>query len=59
MNKTYKISGMTCAACSSRVERFVRKIEGVDTAAVNLATETLRVRFDQRVTNDARLRLRS
>ncbi len=55
MNKTYKISGMTCAACSSRVERFVRKIEGVDTAAVNLATETLRVRFDQRVTNDAEI----
>ncbi len=52
MNKTYKISGMTCAACSSRVERFVKKIEGVDSAAVNLATETLRVRFDERVTGD-------
>ncbi len=55
MNKTYKISGMTCAACSSRVERFVKKIEGVDAAAVNLAAETLRVHFDERVTGDAEI----
>ena len=40
MKKTFKIEGMTCAACASRVERFVRKMERVEEANVNLATET-------------------
>ena len=33
------ISGMTCAACSSRLERVLSKLSGVELAAVNLATE--------------------
>lgn len=33
------ISGMTCAACSSRLERVLKKVPGVTQAAVNLATE--------------------
>jgi Cu+-exporting ATPase len=33
------ISGMTCAACSSRLERVLSKLDGVELAAVNLATE--------------------
>ena len=53
MKKMYKISGMSCAACSSRVERFVKKMEGVSSATVNLAAETLRVEFDADVVNDA------
>jgi len=35
-----RITGMTCAACSNAVERALRKVEGVDFAAVNLSTET-------------------
>ena len=35
-----RITGMTCAACSGAVERSLRKVDGVDFAAVNLATET-------------------
>ena len=42
---TLEIEGMTCAACVSRVERKLNKLESVD-AAVNLATESARVRFD-------------
>ena len=38
------ISGMTCASCSSRVERRLNKLDGVE-ASVNLATETAHVRF--------------
>lgn len=34
------ITGMTCAACSGAVERALSKVDGVDFAAVNLATET-------------------
>lgn len=37
---TFRITGMTCAACSGAVERALRKIDGVEFAAVNLATET-------------------
>ena len=34
---------MTCAACASRVERFVKKLDGVTDANVNFAAETLTV----------------
>ncbi|MGN0144643.1 MAG: heavy metal translocating P-type ATPase, partial [Clostridium sp.] len=46
MRKSFKIEGMTCSACSSRVERFIRKLDGVNEASVNFATETLNVDFD-------------
>jgi Cu+-exporting ATPase len=37
------IEGMTCASCSGRVERALRKLPGVELAEVNLASETARV----------------
>jgi P-type Cu+ transporter len=40
------VTGMTCAACSRNVERALKKVEGVEDSAVNLATERARVRFD-------------
>ena len=40
------IGGMHCAACSSRIERAVQKVDGVISASVNLATEKLTVSFD-------------
>lgn len=46
MKKSLKVEGMTCSACSSRVERFVRKLDGVNEANVNFAAETLNVDFD-------------
>jgi Cu+-exporting ATPase len=33
------ISGMTCAACATRIEKVLRRLPGVDSAAVNLASE--------------------
>lgn len=51
--KAFRIEGMTCSACSNRVERFVSKLEGVDNANVNFATETLSVEFDEKkLTNE-------
>jgi len=38
------IEGMSCASCVGRVERALRKVDGVLEASVNLATETARVR---------------
>ena len=40
------IEGMTCAACSGRVERALRKVPGVSEAQVNLATEKARIAYD-------------
>ena len=37
------IGGMTCAACANRVEKSLRKVEGVTEAGVNLATEVASV----------------
>ncbi|MFT8340283.1 MAG: heavy metal translocating P-type ATPase [Clostridium beijerinckii] len=45
--KAFKIEGMTCSACANRVERVVKKLEGVSSASVNFATETLNVEFDE------------
>ncbi len=43
------VGGMTCAACSGRVERAIQKMEGVKTANVNLATEKATVVYDAQV----------
>ncbi|MDQ4097248.1 MAG: heavy metal translocating P-type ATPase [Actinomycetota bacterium] len=40
------ISGMTCGSCAARVQRTLAKQEGVEEAAVNLATNRAAVRFD-------------
>jgi len=40
---------MTCASCVNRIERYLRKTEGVTEAIVNLATDTASVRFDPSV----------
>lgn len=41
-----KIEGMTCSACANRIERVVGKLEGVEKASVNFATETLSIDYD-------------
>ena len=43
---SFPVEGMTCASCVNRITRFLQKVDGVDTAEVNLATETATVRFD-------------
>jgi Cu+-exporting ATPase len=50
MKNTLNITGMTCASCANAVERTVRKMEGVQSASVNLASEKLFVEFDESIT---------
>ena len=50
MKKSFKIEGMTCSACANRIERSVKKLNGVEEANVNFATEVISVSF-----NDAEL----
>jgi P-type Cu+ transporter len=49
------VEGMTCASCVNRVERYLRKTDGVLDAGVNLATEQATVRFDPQVVGRAEL----
>lgn len=48
MKKEFKITGMTCAACSARVERVTSKIEGVSSATVNLVAGRLTVEINKK-----------
>jgi P-type Cu+ transporter len=48
---TLPISGMSCASCAANIERSVRKLEGIEEAAVNFASEQATVRFDPSRTN--------
>lgn len=50
MNLTFNISGMTCAACASRVEKVAKKQKGVTHAQVNFGTEKLSLDFDETLT---------
>ena len=43
---TFPVEGMTCASCVARVEKTLKKIEGVQVANVNLATEAVALSFD-------------
>ncbi len=47
IEQTYKVTGMTCSACSAAVSRALMKTQGVSMADVNLATETLHVQYDE------------
>jgi len=44
--QTLKIDGMHCASCVASVENSLKKLEGVETASVNLATESASVKYN-------------
>lgn len=45
--RTFPVEGMTCAACASTVENTAKKVEGVNQASVNLASEKLNVEIEE------------
>ena len=47
MEKTFKITGMTCSACAARIERAMKKLDGVDQATVNFAAEKLYITYNE------------
>ncbi|MDR1570778.1 MAG: heavy metal translocating P-type ATPase, partial [Oscillospiraceae bacterium] len=46
---TIPIGGMTCAACAQRVEKAIKKLDGVESASVNLATEKATVAYNPQI----------
>lgn len=49
LENQFQITGMTCAACSARIEKGLKKMEGIKEANVNLALEKARVQYDPTV----------
>lgn len=43
----FNVTGMTCAACSARVEKAVGRLTGVDKIAVNLLKNSMVVEYDE------------
>ena len=44
----YLITGMTCSACSARVQRAVDKLPGVHEAVVNLLINSMQIAYDEK-----------
>ncbi len=49
MKQKFDVTGMTCSACSSRVEKCVRGLDGVQDVSVNLLTNSMQAEFDEKV----------
>ncbi|HPX70742.1 MAG TPA: cation transporter [Bacillota bacterium] len=41
MKKSFKVNGLDCASCASKLERSISKIEGIDNAKVTFMTQKL------------------
>ena len=52
-NEKYQITGMSCAACSARVDKAVRHLAGVREVSVNLLTNSMLVSYDAPLTSEA------
>ena len=48
--QVFAVSGMSCAACSARVERVVGALPGVHQVQVNLLTRSMKVSYDAKLT---------
>ena len=51
------IEGMSCAACSSSVERALKRVEGVKSVSVNLATNRSKIEFDDEIAKISDLKI--
>jgi len=52
---SFDISGMTCAACAMKIEKRIKKMDGVTKANVNFALETIAVEYDERQVQTAEM----
>ena len=50
-NQTFKLRGMSCAACASTIEDAIRSVPGVETCSVNFGAEQAAVTYNPRQTN--------
>lgn len=55
MVKKYNITGMTCSACSSGIERSVGKLDGVSLCEVSLMAKSMKAEFDESVISEEKI----
>ena len=55
MQEKYNVTGMTCAACSARVEKSVSALPGMQQCSVNLLKNSMVVRYDDRQLTGAQI----
>ena len=49
MKQKFNVTGMTCSACSTSVEKSIKKLEGIDEVNVNLLTNSMTVNYNEEV----------
>ena len=52
IKENFNVTGMTCSACSSRIEKAVAKIVGAENVSVNLLTNSMQVKRDENISVD-------
>lgn len=55
MEKRYSVTGMTCSACSSGIERTVGKLDGVQGCEVSLMAKSMKVEFDESAVSEEKI----
>lgn len=55
MEKKFDVSGMTCASCVANVTKAVEKLDGVQSANVNLMTNSMKVNFYEDKVNEEKI----
>lgn len=53
--KKYRITGMTCSACSAHVEKAVKKLDGMKSVNVNLLQNSMSAEFDENILSDEQI----
>ena len=53
MKQKFNVTGMTCAACSARVEKAVGALDGINEVNVNLLSNSMTVEYDENSLNDS------
>ena len=55
MKNKFNVTGMTCSACSSRVEKCVSSLDGIKKVEVNLLTNTMQAEYDEEKLSDGEI----
>lgn len=55
MLQKYRVTGMSCSACSASIEKAVSRTEGVISAQVNLLANTMICEYDEKITDDEKI----
>ena len=55
LDEKYLITGMSCAACSARIDKAIRSLKGIKEVSVNLLTNSMVVSYDEKSLNSEKI----